>query len=359
MLCVTTALMLLGVDWQNVRAGSVQIDPLLPQPLIAAGYAHLQNKDANQAERCFLEALNLDRNQPGAQLGLAQAYNMLDRNDEARVLLSDLLARRPDMTVVRLLHARLHQKAGDVSALVGEIDALLEQNPGQAGVARLISVLYNNHERLKHDETIRLFEAAIRLEPSKAILWSWLGRVRLESGHHVAAEAAFCEARRLNRRALAAAIGLAQALIAQRRVGEARSVLDEAPRRRAAAPLIERTYGDICLAEQRFEEAAAHFRAAIVALGIDQDTIAAAERNLPKSPASFEPLARHYRAALTRIPARGKGRLTEEGWRSLGRSFLRIASRSLEAAPGRPGSDRPQVRIRLPNTDTQSSTPLS
>ncbi|MCC7371156.1 MAG: MFS transporter [Chloroflexi bacterium] len=30
MLCVTSALTLLGVDWQTVRAGSVQIDPLLP-----------------------------------------------------------------------------------------------------------------------------------------------------------------------------------------------------------------------------------------------------------------------------------------------------------------------------------------
>jgi len=339
---------------------AIVADPLEPQPLVAAGFAHLQNKDAREAERCFIEALNLDADLPGAELGLAQAYNMQDRNDEARRLLSDLLARRPDMTAVRLLQARLHDKAGDVSAVVAEIDAVLERNPGQAGVARLMSILFNHHERLKYDETIRLFEAATRLNPSNAILWSWLGRIRLQSGHYVAAEAAFREASRRKRFALSAALGLVEVLVGQRRLDEARDVLDEMPRRRAVAFLIERGYGDIFLAEQRYEEAASHFRAALLGMAGGQEMIAAAEKDLPVSSAVAEPLARRYRTLLARVAARGKGRLTEEGWRNLGRRFLRAASRAGAHASEYLGVDPPTagpVRTPLPGTDILPSLP--
>jgi len=237
---------------------AIAVDPLLPQPLIAAGYAHLQNQDATEAERCFLEALNLDRDQPGADLGLAQACKILDRNDQARDPLSDLLARRS-----------------------------------------------------------------------------------------AAAAAALREARRRKRRTLAAALGLAEVPIAQRRPDEGRSF---STRHRAGAPWSPLSSGP---------KAATHRCAAILTLAIGREMLAAAEKELPKSPASLEPLAQRCRTALGRIPAKGQGCLTEEGWRNLGRRFLRMAWRYSDAEAARPADDRPPVQFRLSGAGIQASPPLS
>jgi predicted Zn-dependent protease len=304
-------------------------DPLQPQPLLAAGFAYLQKKEGEQAEQCFREALNLDTDLPGGWLGLAQACDQQGRTDEARQHLTDLLARHPEMTVARLLLARLHRKAGDAGGTAGQIDALLARNPGQAGIAGLLPVLFRfQSEHSKFEDSIRLLEAATRFNPASAIAWSWLGRARLQAGRHVEAEAAFREALRLKGGALAAAIGLAEALIAQRRLDEARAILRDVPRRRPVVPLLERACGDICFAERVYEEAARHYCAALMALPGGRELIAAAEKDVPGTDSASEVLAERYRAALTRATDMAKARLAEQDWQALGRRYAQAAWRS-------------------------------
>jgi tetratricopeptide (TPR) repeat protein len=304
---------------------AIASDPLQSRPLLAAGFAHLQNRDIAQAEHCFREALNLDADLTGAKLGLAQTCHMRERVDEARQHLIDILARNPGMMTARLLLARLHDKAGDVGAMVDQIDAILERNPGQSGVVDVLSILFQHRDRWKYDEAIRLLESATRFNPVDPVVWSWLGRARLQAGHPVEAERAFREAIRLKPRAVIAQVGLTEALVRQGRVKEARAALAQTPRRRVIAALIDRENGEICLAEQSYEEAAKFFRAALQSAPGGRAILTAAEQYLQGQQATAESAARQYRGALLRMADASRGRKSEQEWLTLGRRFARLA----------------------------------
>jgi len=304
---------------------AIASDPLQSRPLLAAGFAHLQNRDIAQAEHCFREALNLDADLTGAKLGLAQACHMRDGIDEARQHLLDILARNPDMMTARLLLARLHDKAGDVGAMVDQIDAILERNPGQSGVVDVLSILFQHRDRWKYDEAIRLLESATRFNPVDPVVWTWLGRARLQAGHPVEAERAFCEAIRIKPRAVIAKIGLTEALVRQGRLEEARVSLAQAPRRRILAALIDRQHGEICLAEQNYGEAVRCFRAALRSSPGGQAILTAAEQYFQADQATAEFAARQYRGALLRMAEASKSRKSEQEWLILGRRFARLA----------------------------------
>lgn len=330
-------------------------EPLQAEPLVAAGFAHLQNKDVAQAERCFEEALRLDTDSQGAQIGIAQALNMRGRIDDARRYLTDLLASHPEQTAARALLVRLHDKAGDVSATVEEIDALLERHPGQSGVANLLSFMFQHRDRLKYDESIRLLEAATRFDPRSAAAWTWLGRARLMAGHPVEAEHAFREAIKRRRRPGAALAGLAQALVGQGRLADARDVFGIVPRRGRLAALIERGYGDICFAEENYEAAWRHFHAALLLFPSGHAIIAALEKELTADQATAEALARHVRNALNRVMEMVKKRRSERDWLALARRLAHVAwtaSRERDehavaegTAPRPAGPSGPSLRI--------------
>lgn len=308
---------------------AMTLDPLHPQPLLAAGYAHLQNKDAARAEACFTDALSLDADLPGASLGRAQACQLQGRSDEARQYLSDLLTRHPEMTVARLLLARLHGKSGDMTATVGEVQTVLAMNPGQAGIADLMPILIKSQSsHTKYQNPIRMLEAATRFEPTNAGAWSWLGRARLQAGDLSEAETAFRSARRLKRGAVAASIGLAETLIAQGRVDEARAILDRTPKRGAAMPLVETAYGDICTTQQHHAEAARHYCAALMGIPGGREAIAAAEKDETADPPSVEALAQRYRSALGQRTEVAKARMLEQDWQAISRRFANAAWRS-------------------------------
>ena len=335
-------------------------EPLQAEPLVAAGFAHLQNKDVTQAERCFEDALRLDADSQGARIGIAQALNMRGRIDDARRYLTELLANHPEQTAARALLVRLHDKAGDVNATVEEIDALLERHPGQAGVANLLSFMFQHRDRLKYDESIRLLEAATRFDPRSAAAWTWLGRARLMAGHPIEAEQAFREAIKRRRRPGAALAGLAEALVAQGRLADARDVFGIVPRRGRLAALVERGYGDICFAEQNYEAAWGHFHAALLLFPSGRGLMAALEKDLPASQATAEALARHVRTALNRVMDIAKKRRSERDWLALSRRLAHVAwtasrgrdERSVaEGTPPRPAEPSgPSLRIStVPN----------
>lgn len=320
-------------------------DPLHPQPLLAAGYAHLQNKDAVRAEAHFVEALGLDADLPGAMLGRAQACQLQGRIDEARQYLSDLLARHPEMTIARLLLARLHRKSGDIDATVAEVQAVLAMNPGRDGIADMMPILIQSQSsHTKFKDSIRLLEAATRFDPTNARAWSWLGRARLQAGDIAEAESAFRAACALKGRALTASIGLAETLITQGRLDEARAILDHAPKRGAAMPLIETAYGDICAAEQRHAEASRHYCAALMGVPGGRDAIAATETADSPAEVPDNVLAEQYRAALSRVTDAAKYRMLEQDWQAVGRRFANAAWRSKHRTSGRtavgPGDDQ-------------------
>lgn len=330
---VTLALAFMGQrqieDALACLEAAMGLDPLHPQPLLAAGYAYLQNRDAARAEACFSDALNLDSELPGALFGRAQACQMQGRIDEARQYLSDLLARHPDMTVARLVLARLHRKAGDMEATVGEVQAVLTMNPGQAGIAGLMPILIQSQtSHTKYQNPIRMLEAATRFDPTNAGAWSWLGRARLQTGDLLEAEAAFRTACRLKGSALAASIGLAETLIAQGRFTEAEAILDRTPKRRAAMPLVETAYGDICTARQQYTEAARHYCAALMGVPGGREAIAAAEKDNTAEEPPDEVLAQQYRAALSQRTEMAKARMVEQDWQALGRRFANAAWQS-------------------------------
>ena len=332
---------------------AIATEPLQAEPLVAAGYAHLQNRDVAQAERCFDEALRLDADSEGAKLGTAQALNMRGRIDEARQYLVDLLAQNPQLTAARVLLTRLHDKAGDVVATVDEIDALLEQHPGQAGVANLLSILFQHRDRLKYDESIRLLEAATRFDPKSAAVWTWLGRARLMAGHPLEAERAFREALRRRRGPSIALAGLAESLIGQGHLTDARDLFAIVPRRGRLATLIERGYGDICFAEQRYDAAWQYYRAALQSLPTGPGIIAAVDKDLSAGHTTAESAARHYRNALTRAMDVAKKRRSERDWLMLGRRLAHVAwtasrNRNESSARDAPSaqSERPAPRLR-------------
>lgn len=307
---------------------AMALDPLHPQPLLAAGYAHLQNRDAARAEACFSDALSLDPDLPGATLGRAQACQLQGRIDEARQYLSDLLVRHPEMTIARLLLARLHRKSGDLAATVGEVKTVLSMNPGQAGIAEMMPMLIQSQSNhTKYQNPIRMLEAATRFEPTNASAWTWLGRARLQAGDISEAEAAFRAACRLKGGALAASIGLAETLIAQGRLDDARAILDRTPKRGAAMPLVETAYGDICTAQHQHADAARHYCAALMGIPGGREAIAAADKDELADSPSDEVLAQRYRSALSQRTEVAKARMLEQDWQAIGRRFANSAWR--------------------------------
>lgn len=332
-------------------------DPLHPQPLLAAGFAHLQNKDAVRAEACFVEALSLDADLPGAMLGRAQACQLRGRIDEARQYLSDLLERQPEMTIARLLLARLHRKSGDIDATVAQVQAVLAMNPGQDGIASMMPILIQSQSsHTKFKDPIRLLEAATRFDPTNAGAWSWLGRARLQAGDIAEAEAAFRAACGLNARALAASIGLAETLIAQGRLDEARAILDRTPRRRAALPLVESAYGDICAAKQHYAEASRHYCAALMGVPGGRDAIAAAEAVDSPAEVPDHLLAERYRAALSRFADAAKFRMLEQDWQAVGRRFANAAWRTKDQMKVRKDVGLGNDQMRTSSSQASSRT---
>jgi tetratricopeptide (TPR) repeat protein len=170
------------------------------------------------------------------------------------------------------------------------------------------------------------------------------------AGHPVEAERAFREALRRRRGPSIALAGLAESLIGLGHLADARDLFGIVPRRGRLATLIERGYGDICFAEQRYDDAWRYYRAALQSLPTGPGIIAAVEKELSAGQTTAEAAARHYRNALTRVLDVAKKRRSERDWLALGRRLAHIAwtasrSRNEQSAFDAP-SPRPAPRLR-------------
>jgi predicted Zn-dependent protease len=226
-----------------------------------------------------------------------------------------------------------------------ELDALLQLHPGQRGVASLLSMTFARSTRFQ--EPIRLLESATQFDPESAGSWLWLGRAQLQLGRHAEAEAAFRRAYALDRWSVVAGLGLADALIKQGVLGEAREVLAAMPRRLGAKAWIHKLEADIYAAEGKLPEAAESYTAALlntrggpeIAAGIEKDCLETEDIDWPA-------VITRYQAAVNRLFPVHQKKMTEQDWHSLARRFNRTAWTSQqESAPdAEPATAGPRAR---------------
>jgi SpoVK/Ycf46/Vps4 family AAA+-type ATPase len=85
-----------------------------------------------EAEAEYRQALAAAPENIALKLGLAQVYYQQEKNSHALVIVEDLLKLRDVPAGVRLLHARLMLRAGDVSRAVAQYKAAVEADPAVA-----------------------------------------------------------------------------------------------------------------------------------------------------------------------------------------------------------------------------------
>ncbi len=332
---------------------AIDLDPMAPGPLVLAGFAHLSLGDLDRAEQSFYGALDLDSHLPMAHIGLARTMQRRGDLEAATTHAERTVELAPNLQLARVMVATLHGKTGQMDAATDAIDALLSMHPGQRGVASLLSMTFSQPRR--NQEPVRLLESATQFDPDSAASWVWLGRAKMQAGEPAEAEAAFRRAYEIDRWSVVAALGLADSLIKQAVLDEAREVLGAIPRRLGAKPWIHKLEGDAYAAEGLMPEAAESYTAALLnSRGGSELAMAIEQECLQNEDVDWPDVIARYQAAVERLFPVHQKKLHEQDWQTLARRFNRSAwDAGQESDPDEQdaGSDGKRRRISLQPAD--------
>jgi cytochrome c-type biogenesis protein CcmH/NrfG len=149
----------------------------------------------------------------------------------------------------------------------------------------------------------------VQADGSNPRLWELLGRVLLQLKDEEAAEEALREAIRLRPDRVATHLRLITALLQQAKADEARKVLEDIPRKRRLATIVQKYYGDVYTVQGHHKEAVASYRAALLGTPGGEQTVAAVEED---AGSGAEPdwimLIERYQPELTKVLANARNR---------------------------------------------------
>lgn len=316
---------------------AIEIDPMHIQAHIRAGTCCLRLKDTDQAKALLQTALDLDPKQTAAHFAMAQAQAQSDETAQAISHLQEALRLDPQMRPARLLLARLLSKSGKTGGAIEELTSLVNTDPDNAGATVQLAMLQARGGNTK--KALDLLEKAAKANPDAARVQDLLGRMKMTSKDYAGAEKAFTRSMELNSKDRAAPVRLAEALIKQNKLDQARDLLKNVRRVGRLTGLVHQYYGDIYAAKKLYDDAVQSYTAAILSDPDGESAIAEIEAAAGPG-ADSKAKVPHFQAAFAerREKAREQSRSSdqeERGARRRQRGQGLGAARSRRPAAGR------------------------
>jgi len=156
--------------------GKIQEFPKEPSLRIMAAKADLAQNKNDQAEATLLKTLEIDPDNQGAYLLLAQLYSDTGRNDKALAKLDAVMAKEPDNTSALMLAAKIYTANNDNKGAAQAYEKLLKISPDYSPALNNLAYLYS--EALNNqDRAYQLAQRARELlpfDPSTADTLGWI-----------------------------------------------------------------------------------------------------------------------------------------------------------------------------------------
>jgi tetratricopeptide (TPR) repeat protein len=252
---------LLGEGLEHFKY-AIAIDPMDAQAHLRAGICSLRMNRLEDARGLLKTALDLDPKLVAGRVALAQALSRLGETETAIEHVEQALRLDPQLASARQLLAQLLAKSGRPKEAIEELDGFVAANPDNARAAVSLARLQGQQGEAK--KAIELLETAAKATPESDNVWSTLGRMKLAAKDYEGAEKAFTELLRVRPESRFAPLQLVSALIPQGKFDQARDILKPLPRRGRMASLVHQYYGDMHVAQKRYDEAVQSYRAAIL-----------------------------------------------------------------------------------------------
>ena len=232
---------------------AIEIDPMDAQAHLRAGICSLRMNQFEDARALLKSALDLDPKMVGGRVALAQALSRVGDVDAAIEQAEHALRLDPQLASARQLLAKLLSKSGRSKEAIQELDGFVAANPDNARAAVSLARLQGQQGEAK--KAIELLETAAKATPESDNVWSTLGRMKMTAKDYEGAEKAFTELMRVRPDSRFAPLQLVSALIPQGKFDQARDILKPLPRRGRMASLVHQYYGDMHVAQKRYDEA--------------------------------------------------------------------------------------------------------
>jgi len=295
----------------------MQIDPKNRLAPLMAGSVGLRGGNPGYAETHYHKALELDPTSIPALMGLAALHEQQKRPDEAIEVLGRAIEIDPQSAGVRRRMANILVRQGQLDEARAQLSFALTANPDDLRTTLQLARLLARTD--KAVEGISVLSAALERKPGNRALLQRLGSLKLAQKDFAGAEAAFTEilGKEEGRNPNAnARLSLALALIAQKKLSEARAILSRVNRRNLRGA-VQRLYGDAFAAEGLVEDAERSYRAALMHSRGGQDALARVEDAKAglKSPKGAEVLALYVKEldALREARRANSARRAEQG----------------------------------------------
>lgn len=153
--------------------------------------AHQQGSLA-EAASAYANALREEVHHAPARQALAGLLIAQGRADEAKLLLTEGLARTPRHAGMAMMLSRLHAERGEWQRAIEVMDAAPVNAPAAEDLAFRAAVLQRLH---RHAEAAEHFSAALRTTPHHGVWWMGLGMSLAADGRNDSAKEAFNRAR--------------------------------------------------------------------------------------------------------------------------------------------------------------------
>ena len=266
-----------------------QIAPKLADGYLDMGLAQLRQNKFGDAADSLQKALQLNPNAPGAQMFLGITYYQMNRLDEARAALqrenalqpnnaevlmwlgiTELAARNPENAVAPLdKAAELSPKDINILDYRGRAHLLVSKDsyarmyaldPNSWRMHRLSAQIYS--ESNQHKDSIREYEAAIKLAPQQADLYEELGDEYRKDSNLDLAAATYRKELELTPRNAVAMYNLGSVLVEQGKARDGVPLLEAAVKIFSKPSVADYYLGRGLADVGRYEEAADHLEKA-------------------------------------------------------------------------------------------------
>lgn len=236
-------------------------DPKNLTARISLAQLYFRQGDKTNAEATLRQATeDLGDTSMGADV-LESYYMRSGEIDKGVSVYSELAAKHPKSTPIKLAYARLLVAKKDIPGAKSVVAGLVKTDSSDPGVAVLNGILLLNDG--KTNEAFDVLQKAAKNSPDNVPVKIWLGRASLGKGDLNTAQQSFSDASRLNPTNLEAADGLAQTAVRRHDAALLGQVAEKAI---AAAPQSGVGYiwrGMSEAAQQHNDKAEADFRQAI------------------------------------------------------------------------------------------------
>jgi tetratricopeptide (TPR) repeat protein len=318
---------------QHYLARAIEIDPMDANAHFLSGLSAYATGDYDFAIIRFTTSVDITPKSAPALLGLARAFYRQAEFGKANRYINESLRFDPQSAAALLLRARILSREGNTEGALEELHSLLTLDPNNQ--ISLVSIAVIEMKRGNHQEAAIALANSLKKHPESAMTWAFLGRAKMKLGDFPGAEDALRNAMSAKRKGSGAkfATQLAETLLLQGKVEEAKTLLARLPRFGGLGATVQKAYGDAYCAEGRYELAASAYRAAFNQTPDCEDELIRVEASLSGDyvASNHKQIAEVLGKAISSRLERNQDQFLEQEWHELVDKYEPITGDVVEA----------------------------